>query len=170
MASAKENIPVKVSKKQAVNPKVWPELQHPILEMERAFDRLFGRRWPTISHLIDAPEGENVIYGMRVPSLDVVDRDHEVLVRAEMPGVDKKDIDVSLNGNMLTIKGQTSKEEKEEEGEYYKHEISASSFARSVALSGDVDESKAEASLKHGVLEITLPKINGSKRRNISVK
>jgi HSP20 family protein len=109
------------------------------------------------------------VEGVRVPSLDVVDRDNEVLVRAEIPGIEKKDIDVSLNDNVLTIKGQSSKEEKEEKGDYYRREISSSSFARSVTVPANLDISKTVANLKDGVLEVRLPKVEASKRHSISV-
>ncbi|MGZ8983592.1 MAG: Hsp20/alpha crystallin family protein [Methylotenera sp.] len=86
------------------------------------------------------------------------------------PGIDKKDINISLTDNLLTIKGQTSSEKKEEKGDYYRHEISKSSFARSVSMPGAVDSSKTVASLKDGILEITLPKLESSKRRTITVQ
>jgi HSP20 family protein len=107
---------------------------------------------------------------VRLPSLDVVDRDNEILVRAEIPGIDKKDLDISLTDNLLTIKGQSSSEKKEEKGDYHRQEISRSSFSRSVMLPGAVDASKASSTLKDGVLELTLPKMETSKRRSIKVQ
>jgi HSP20 family protein len=166
----KVNIPVTTSKQQAVKTS-WPVLQHPILEMERAFDRLLGRSWPTFGYWNDNALGGNLLEfeGVRLPSLDVVDRDNEVLVRAEIPGIEKKDISVSLTDNLLTIKGQSSKEEKEEKGDYHRHEISSSSFARSVTVPANVDISKTVANLRDGILEVKLPKVEASKRRNITV-
>ncbi len=168
------NIPVKTNKKQApkkATNEAWPVLRHPILEMERAFDRLFGRSWPTVGYWDDVPVGGNLVdfESMRMPSLDMVDRDNEVLIRAEIPGVEKKDISVSLTDNLLIIKGQANKEEKEEKGDYYRHEISCSSFARSVTVPANVDATKTVANLKDGILEVKLPKIEASKRRNIAV-
>jgi HSP20 family protein len=63
-----------------------------------------------------------------VPHLDVVDRDNEVVVRAELPGVRREEIEISLTGNLLTIKGETKREEKEEKGDYYRCETSQGSF------------------------------------------
>lgn len=165
----KGNIPVKANKESTKNS--WPSLHHPIEEMERAVDRFFGRSRPSIWHWDDIPLIESFFEakGQRLPTIDVVDRDTDILVRAEIPGVDKKDINVSLTDNLLTIKGQSSSEEKEEKGDYHWHEISSSSFARSVTLPGTVDASKTFANLKDGVLEITLPKAETSKRRNIEV-
>ncbi len=157
---SKGNIPVTSSKTEATKGS-WPVLQHPIAEMERAFDRFFGRSWP-LDNLFQ-------VEGLRMPSLDVVDRDTEVLVRAEIPGIDKKDINVTLTDNVLTIKGQTSKEEKEEKGDYYRNEISSASFARSITVPTNVDVTKTVANLKDGILEIKLPKAESSQRRNITV-
>lgn len=159
--ATKGNIPVTTSKKAAVKSNAWPVLQHPILEVERAFDRFLGRNWP-VDNLFQ-------VEGLRLPSLDVVDRDNEVLIRAELPGIDKKDINVSLSDNLLTIKGESSKEEKEEKGDYYRNEISSSSFARTITVPSDIDISKTVANLKDGVLEIKLPKAATSKKHNISV-
>jgi HSP20 family protein len=145
---------------------------HPLLEMERAFDRLFDRRWPSLWHARDFSALDNLfeVDGKRMPNLNVVDRDNEIIVKAEVPGLDKKDINVSVNDNLLTIKGQTSKDEKEEKGDYFKREISSSSFARSITLPSAVDTSKTVASLKDGVLEIKLPKTEASKQRSIAVQ
>jgi HSP20 family protein len=169
--ATKGNIPVTTSKK-AVAKSNWPVLQHPIAEMERAFDRFFGSHsWPSLRRWEDVPAFDNLFefQGLRVPSLDVVDRDNEVLIRAELPGIDKKDINVSLSDNLLTIKGESSKGEKKEKGDYYRNEISSSSFARTVTVPSDIDISKTVANLKDGVLEIKLPKAATSKKHNISV-
>lgn len=152
-------------------------IRHPIAEMERAFDRFFGRGFPSIWGGRDFPSidslfGNNLFEfnGQRLPNLDVIDRNDEILVRAEVPGVEKKDLSISLSDNLLTIKGQTRSEKKEEDGDYHRQEISSSSFARAITLPGTVNAAKAEASLKDGVLEITFPKAESSKKRNITVK
>jgi HSP20 family protein len=107
---------------------------------------------------------------MRLPKVDIVDQENEIVVRAEMPGVEKRDLDVSLTESTVTIKGQTSHEEKEEKGEYYRCEISRGSFSRTVALPGEIDTEKAKASFKDGVLEMKLPKQARSKRRSVTVE
>ena len=168
---SKGNIPVTTSKKEVART-TWPALQHPIAEMERAFDRFFGRNWPSLKRWSDFPAVDDLfeVEGLRIPSLDVVDRENEVLVRAEIPGIEKKDISVSLSDNLLTIKGESRKEEKEEKGDYHRHEISCSSYARSVTVPANVDASKTVANLKDGILEVTLPKIESSKRKTITVQ
>ncbi|MDD2933200.1 MAG: Hsp20/alpha crystallin family protein [Methylotenera sp.] len=165
----KTSIPVNTGKEVAKTS--WPDI-HPIADMERAFDRIFGGSWPSLWRRNDLSSFDNMFEqsGLRLPSLDVVDRDADILVRAEIPGIDKKDLNISLTDNLLTIKGESSSEKKEEKGDYYRHEISSASFARSVSLPSMVDASKTAASLKDGVLEITLPKVESSKRRSIPVQ
>lgn len=105
----------------------------------------------------------------RMPKVDVIDRDAEVMVRAEVPGVDKDDLDVSVTDHTVTIKGKTRHEEKEEKGDYYCCEISSGSFSRTVALPSDVDTESVEASFKDGVLELKMPKVAKAQRRTIKI-
>ena len=143
----------------------------PFEEMERMFDNYFSRvwprpfhtEWPSFSRTAQPFEGKS-------PSVDVIERDDEVVVKAELPGVDKKDIDVSVTSNTVTIKGSTSHEKKEEKGDYYRCEISSGSYSRTLSLPADVDEGKAKAKLKDGILELTLPKVKKSKRQSIKVE
>lgn len=162
-------IPVTTSKETTKS--TWPSIQS-FSDVEKAFDRFFGRRLPTLLHRKDTPLLDNLFEfdGQRLPSLDVIDRDNEVLVRAEIPGIEKEDINISLTDNLLTIKGQSRSEKKEEKGDYFRHEISSSSFARSVTVPSGVDAAKTIANLKDGVLEITLPKVESSKRRSIAIQ
>lgn len=152
--------------------KATPSIFHPLSEMERAFERFFNRSWPSLWGRGDFPAFDTLLEfeRQRMPNLDIVDRDSEIMVRAEIPGIDKKDVNISLTDNLLTIKGQTQKEKKDEKGDYHRHEISCSSFARSVTLPGTVDASRSAASLKDGVLEIKMPKSESSKRRTIAVQ
>ncbi len=141
----------------------------PFEEIENMFDELFSYRWPRLFRW-DWPAVPDVARaGARIPKLDIIDRDAEVVVKAEVPGVNKEDIEISLTGNVLTIKGETKREEKEEKGDYYRCEISRGAFSRTVSLPAEVDESKARASLNDGVLEITLPKTETSKKRIIKL-
>jgi len=165
----KGNIPVTTNKDAGKSS--WSAMGQ-IQDMERAFDKFLNRKFPSLWHWNETPTVDTLFEfeGHRLPSLDVVDRDNEVLVRAEIPGIDKKDLNISLADNILTIKGQTKSESKEEKGDYYRHEISSSSFARSVSVPGSLDVSKTVVSLKDGILEVTLPKVESSKRRNIAVQ
>ncbi|WP_333841191.1 Hsp20/alpha crystallin family protein [Pelomicrobium sp.] len=142
----------------------------PFEDFERMFDELLSYRFPRLFRW-DWPTIPDVArIGARVPKLDIIDRDAEVVVRAEVPGVNKEDIEISLTGNVLTIKGESKREEKEEKGDYYRCEISRGAFSRTVSLPAEVDESKAKASLSDGVLEITLPKTETAKKRTIKIQ
>jgi HSP20 family protein len=140
----------------------------PYEEMERLFDDFFSRGWLRPFRWERLPELALPFEG-RIPRLDVIDRDDEVVVRAEVPGVPKENIEISVTGNIFTVKGQTKREEKEEKGDYYRCEVSEGSFSRTVALPADVNEAGAKAQLKDGMLEVTLPKAEKSKKRAIKI-
>jgi len=134
-------------------------------DFDRMFDDFFGgRRWLR-------PFGWQRPFAElpAAPSVDVIDRDDEVVVRAEVPGYKKEDIEVSVSNSSLTIKGETKTEEKEEKGDYYRCEISHGAFSRTIALPAEVDDAKAKASMKDGVLELTLPKVEKSRRHSITI-
>jgi HSP20 family protein len=168
----------KEEKKEGKGPKTGKELEvsrptgfpSPFEEMEHWFEgafprgwmRPFRRGWPGWSEFPMPFEG-------RMPKVDVIDRDEEVVVRAEVPGVEKDDLDVSLSENALTIKGETKHEEKEEKGDYHRSEISRGAFTRTVMLPAVVDTDKAKAEFKDGVLELTMPKVEKTKRRTIKI-
>lgn len=134
-------------------------------DVDRMFDDLFGRRLMRRFGL-ERPFAEAEGF---LPSVDVIDRDDEVVVRAAVPGYRKEDIEISVSDSMLTIKGETKTEEKEEKGDYYRCEISQGSFSRMVELPASVDDTKAKATIKDGMLELTLPKIEKSRRHTISI-
>lgn len=97
-------------------------------------------------------------FGAFSPSINVVEGDKEIKVSAELPGMDEKDIEVSLTKNVLTIKGE-KKEEKEDKGKnYYRMERSYGAFSRTIPLPVEIDIDKAKAQFKKGVLTVTLPK------------
>lgn len=99
-----------------------------------------------------------VSYSGFIPRINVAETEKEVRVSAELPGTDEKDIDVSLQNDILTIKGE-KKQEKEDRGkDYYTMERSYGSFSRSIQIPAEVETDKIEAKFKKGVLTVTLPK------------
>lgn len=143
----------------------------PFEEMDRMFDSLFGRAWPrSLMQPLMPSWPEMPAMHMRMPKVDVIDKDDVVLVRAEVSGVQKEDLEISLGDNTVTIRGCTRYEEKEEKGDYYRSEISRGEFSRTVALPCAVDSNKSTAKLENGMLELTLPKLEKSKRHNIKVE
>ncbi|OGI37022.1 MAG: heat-shock protein Hsp20 [Candidatus Muproteobacteria bacterium RBG_16_64_10] len=141
----------------------------PFEEMDRMFDQYFRRGWmrPWRFEWPSFPEAS--LPEMKLPKVDVVDRESELVVKAEMPGVEKNDLDISVSDNTVTIKGSTRHEEKEEKGDYYRCEISRGAFSRTVALPANVDGGKAKANFRDGVLELVLPKVEKSKRHSIKL-
>jgi len=104
------------------------------------------------------------------PALDVNETPEAVIVKAEIPGIPVKDVDISLTGDVLTISGE-KKEEKEEKGEnFHRVERSFGSFHRSVSLPSYIDSAKVEASARDGILTITIGKKPEMKAKKISVK
>jgi HSP20 family protein len=125
-------------------------------EMERTLDKFFDRE---------------TSFGMDwSPDIDISETDNDITVKAEIPGVDPKDIDITVMGDTLTIKGE-KKEEKEEKGKsYYRVERSSGSFTRTINLPSQVMADKAVAKGHQGILEITLPKTKKEKTKKITVK
>lgn len=140
----------------------------PFEEMERAFEDYFPRGW---IHRWGWPSWGELTRPVErlAPRVDVIDRDDEIIVRAEVPGVEKKDLEVSLTENAVTIKGSNRREEKEEKGDYYRSEIAQGAFLRTVTLPSMVDADKAKASFKDGVLELEVPKVSKAKRRTVKL-
>ena len=141
----------------------------PFEEMDRLFDNFMQKGWMRPWRFEWPSFPEVMALERKMPKVDIVERDNEIVVRAEVPGVDKKDLDVSVSDNAVTIKGSTQHEEKEEKGDYYRHEISAGTFIRVVALPANVDGSKAKANFKDGILELTIPKTEKAKRHSIKL-
>ena len=129
-------------------------------EMNRMFDRFFkGGELPDFG-----------MAGTWAPPIDLSETADKVTVKAEIPGMDPKEIDISIQGDTLMIKGE-KKEEKEEKGKnFYRMERRYGSFSRSIDLPASVDTNKVTAECKNGVLEITMQKKEEVKPKQISVK
>jgi len=147
----------------------WPMC--PFDDMDRVFEGFFPRGWMWPMRR-DWPEWSTLEapFEGRRPKVDVVERDEEVMVRAELPGVDKDNLDVSVTADSVTIKATTKQESEEEKGDFHRREISQGSFTRTVALPASVQNEQAKASFKGGVLELTLPKAAQARRHNIKVE
>jgi HSP20 family protein len=105
-----------------------------------------------------------------VPKVDVKEEDKEIIVSAELPGMDQKDIDVTVANDSVHISGEKKHEEKEEEKGYYRHETSYGTFERVIDLPAEVDENKAEAEFSKGVLTIRLPKSEEAQAKHQKIK
>jgi HSP20 family protein len=128
-------------------------------EMDKMWNRFFGE-WPSM-----AP-----FRGEWSPSLDVSETKESIVVRAEVPGLEAKDIDISLADDVLTIKGKREQEMEEKDENYHRVERSYGSFSRSVRLPREVRSDQIKAAYKNGVLKITLPKSQEAKEIKIKVE
>ena len=117
----------------------------------------FGFRWPM---------GVDYEHSFR---LDVVDREKELFVRAELPGVERDGIEVTVAGDRLMIEAEREFEETDEKEAFYRHEVGFGKLVRTVALPVDVDVEKVKAELKDGILEILLPKLRAAERHTVKV-
>jgi len=143
----------------------------PFEEMDRMFDRFMHSGWmrPSQWEMPRMPRMQMPFAG-KMPSVDVIDGDEEITIRAEVPGVAKDDLEITMTDTTVTIKGKTSHEEKEVKGDYFRQEISRGSFTRTVALPSAVDTDQAKTTFKDGLLELTAPKIEKVTRRTIKVE
>ena len=133
-------------------------------EMSRLFDDFRGR---FDIEPFGFPRGQT---GDFMPSVDITDADKEVRVTCELPGIDEKDIDITLSKDAVTIRGEKKQEKEHKERGYYHVESSYGSFRRDIHLSSDVDASKVEAICSDGILSITLPKAEEAKTIKVKVK
>ena len=125
-------------------------------EMERWFDEFLPYRFmhPFKDNWPAWPDLE--IHKGRFPKMDLINRDEEILIKVELPGVNKDDQDVSLTDDVLTIKASTQYQKNEEKEEYHRREIGRGEFQRTLRLPDNVDSDKVKTNFKDGVLELLL--------------
>ncbi len=142
-----------------------PPIVSSLVELQQVINRLFD---PT---LMEQEDGlSNLLNSDWIPSIDVKDNGSHFFITADVPGVDPKNIEVSMDNNILTIKGSKEAKVKEEHKNYVRYERSRGAFCRSLSLPEVVDEKKISAKTRNGVLEITAPKNKSGTRRSIKVK
>lgn len=135
-------------------------------ELHQALDRIFEP-----STLFDRENWlSNVVGSNWAPTIDIKDEENQYVIRADVPGVDPKNIEVTIDKGMLTIKGHKETETKEKSENYVHVERSQGSFYRAIRLPNAADSSKINAKSKHGVLEITVPKAKESLTQKIQIK
>ena len=104
------------------------------------------------------------------PSVDISETKDDFVLKAELPGLEAKDVNVSISGNVLTIKGEKKAEEEEKDEHYHRVERYSGSFQRVFQLPIGVKADKVEANFDKGVLKVTLPKVEEAKKKEIEVK
>ncbi len=126
-------------------------------ELDRLFDSVFGR----------LPRERGETYW--APPLDIEETEDAIIVRAELPGMNKDDIKITLSGDTLTISGERKQESEKKGRTYYRIERAYGKFQRTVTLPTDVESDRTKASYKAGVLELVLPKSEKSRAREINI-
>jgi len=143
----------------------------PFEEMERMFESMMPRglmhpsRWdfPMLGEW-SAPFERRLL-----PRVDIIEHDTEVVLRAQIPGVDKKDLNVTVTDNMVTLEGETSHETTAKEADYFRRECTHGTFMRQIPLPSDVDGAKAKATFSDGILELTMPKLARTTRHKVNI-
>jgi HSP20 family protein len=126
-------------------------------QMNRMFNEFFGDRQSSLAE------------DSWVPSVDVSETDAAIVVRAELPGMSQDDIELNLQDNALTLKGEKKQEYKDQQGNYHRTECCFGSFSRSFPLPATVKQEDIQAKFKDGVLEINLPKAEEAKPKKIAI-
>jgi HSP20 family protein len=128
-------------------------------EMDRLFEDFFERGSPRSGELSGW-----------APSVEIADTKDAVVVKAQVPGISKDNLQVHVTDDSLTLKGEMKEEDKQEEKNYSRREFRYGAFARTVALPTAVQADKATAHLKDGILEITVPKSDKAKVKQIAIQ
>jgi HSP20 family protein len=147
-------------------------------EMDRVFDR-FGMNFsfPSLRRMFDMglprrPDDDGGAFGLSAPPIELSEDDKAYKLCAELPGLDSKDVDVTISGDMLVLQGEKHQEQEQKDKNYHFSERSYGSFRRSFELPATVDRGKIAADFSKGVLTITLPKTEQAQkpRQKIEVK
>jgi HSP20 family protein len=137
-----------------------------VSRLHREFDDLFDRFFRRDFAIPGDPLGKELWF----PTADILEDKKKITLKVEIPGVEAEDIDVSLDGRRLTIKGEKKQEKEEKEENYHRTERIYGQFRRSIELPAEVDPSKVDASYKRGVLKIELKKTKESHPKKIVIK
>lgn len=163
MANAPKREEPKKEVRAEIVPRAFPELA------ER-FEELLGEPFSLLRWPIRWPELSGSQEIAKVPAMDIFEEGETVVVKAEVPGLAKTDIDVRLAGDILTVSGKKEKVEKLERKDYHRYERSCGSFSRSVRLPAEVEMDKVTAQLREGVLEIRAPKTEAAKAKSRKIE
>jgi HSP20 family protein len=132
-------------------------------DLQKEMNQLFESNWPRLGR-----KGNGG--ALWAPAVDIVDEKDQIKVKADLPGMKKEDIDINLDNDILTIKGEKKEEKEIKEKDFVRSERYYGAFHRAFTLPATVDSSKVNASYKDGVLEITLPKKEGAKTKQNKIE
>lgn len=143
-----------------------PQSQSLLPDVDRLWDSFmerfgFGTPWP-----FQLSDQRMMALGQR-PRVDIIENPDDIVVTAEIPGVRREDLDISMTNEMLTVRGEQSRESEREQGGYHRREIMRGSFVRQVRLPCPVDTERATADYRDGMLTVTMPKAAQARSRKI---
>lgn len=141
-----------------------------IARAQDPFDQLFESMLPAFFRPVRMNELMSESGVGRMPHIDIIDRDSEIVLKADMAGINKENLDIQVHGNQVYLSAQREDESEKEEGSYLYRERRFGSFARTVQLPVEVNSNNAKATFRDGILELVLPKAESAKRRKIEVQ
>ncbi|MDH3265540.1 MAG: Hsp20/alpha crystallin family protein [Gammaproteobacteria bacterium] len=151
--------------KRAIDVKRIAPLTH---SMEEFFEDFPPRRWMETFEPFGLKWPVGIDFERRF-RVDILDRDKELVVRAELPGIEKDDVEVTISGDRLMIEAEREFEEEEERETFYRHELGYGELMRTIALPVGVDVEHVNAELKDGILSVVLPKLQAAERHTVKV-
>ncbi|HMK60806.1 MAG TPA: Hsp20/alpha crystallin family protein [Dissulfurispiraceae bacterium] len=143
----------------------WSPLKE-LEDMRRDMDRLFDEFTKPTRRRRIWPKSE----GLVIPNMDMYDRNNDIVVKMELPGVTREDIDLTITKDVLIVKGAVKKDEEVKEEDYFIAERTYGNFTRTITLPFEVENEKAQASINNGVLEIVIPKKEVSRPKEIRIE
>jgi HSP20 family protein len=138
----------------------------PFQQMNRLQDRVNR----LFNESVYRPSEENDFYGIWSPPVDIYETDNELVLKAELPGIKPENVDIRIENNTLSLKGERKFEEESKKDNFHRMERSYGTFIRSFTLPRTVEQDKVVAEYKDGVLSVTLPKKEETKIKQISIK
>ncbi len=126
--------------------------------MDRLFEDVFTRRLRTAAPLVWQP------------AVEIFETENEVVVKAELPGIDPKNVNVTVTAEGLTIKGEAKSEQEEKGRNYYRRELRYGTYERTIPLSAEVKSDETRAAFRHGILEVTVPKAERVRPKTVKVE
>jgi len=139
---------------------------HPFYSLQREMNSLFDNFFRGYDL---APRSFAGGTGIFSPSIDIKENDKEFIIKAELPGVEEKDIDVTVTNDSVTIKGEKKEEKEDKDKNYYYMERSYGFFSRVIPLEAEIEANKTEASFKNGILNIKILKNQGAKVKGTKI-
>lgn len=139
-----------------------------LLSLQDRMNRMFDESYRGVSRGTGSDE-DWALGGSWAPAVDIYEQDGNIVLKAELPGVDAKDVDIRLENNVLTLRGERKLDNEVKRENYHRVERSYGSFTRSFTLPTVVDQEKIKADYRDGVLRVTLPKREEAKPKQISI-